>query len=403
VIKLNEVVIASACRTPIGKFGGALQKFTAAELGALVIKEALARACVEPEKVDYVFMGQVLTAGCGQVPSRQASIKAGIPSLTPSITINKVCSSGIKAIDLAVQMIQTGRADICVAGGMESMSNVPYGLPEMRWGAKMGVPSKDVVDLMVVDGLWCSFYNRHMAVHGSDVSREFGVTREEQDEWAYYSQTMANKAIAAGALKDEIEPVKLKGTKGMEVFFDTDEGPRADTTMEGLAKLPPVFDPEGTVTAGNAPGLNDGAGAVVLMTLEKAVQLGIKPLCTILGYTEVSQDPKYIATVPGLSIKKLLGGTGYSLDDMKLIEINEAFAAVAVVSGKKILGMSDTDMRNRVNVNGGAIAFGHPIGATGARIAMTMAYELRRRGGGVGICGICSGAAQGDAMLIKVD
>ncbi len=403
MIKLNEVVIASACRTPIGKFGGALQKFTAAELGALVIKEALARACVEPEKVDYVFMGQVLTAGCGQVPSRQASIKAGIPSLTPSITINKVCSSGIKAIDLAVQMIQTGRADICVAGGMESMSNVPYGLPEMRWGAKMGVPSKDVVDLMVVDGLWCSFYNRHMAVHGSDVSREFGVTREEQDEWAYYSQTMANKAIAAGALKDEIEPVKLKGTKGMEVFFDTDEGPRADTTMEGLAKLPPVFDPEGTVTAGNAPGLNDGAGAVVLMTLEKAVQLGIKPLCTILGYTEVSQDPKYIATVPGLSIKKLLGGTGYSLDDMKLIEINEAFAAVAVVSGKKILGMSDTDMRNRVNVNGGAIAFGHPIGATGARIAMTMAYELRRRGGGVGICGICSGAAQGDAMLIKVD
>lgn len=403
MIKLNEVVIASACRTPIGKFGGALQKFTAAELGALVIKEALARACVEPEKVDYVFMGQVLTAGCGQVPSRQASIKAGIPSLTPSITINKVCSSGIKAIDLAVQMIQTGRADICVAGGMESMSNVPYGLPEMRWGAKMGVPSKDVVDLMVVDGLWCSFYNRHMAVHGSDVSREFGVTREEQDEWAYYSQTMANKAIAAGALKDEIEPVKLKGTKGMEVFFDTDEGPRADTTMEGLAKLPPVFDPEGTVTAGNAPGLNDGAGAVVLMTLEKAVQLGIKPLCTILGYTEVSQDPKYIATVPGLSIKKLLGGTGYSLDDMKLIEINEAFAAVAVVSGKKILGMSDADMRNRVNVNGGAIAFGHPIGATGARIAMTMAYELRRRGGGVGICGICSGAAQGDAMLIKVD
>jgi len=395
--------LSSACRTPIGKFGGALQKFTAAELGALVIKEALARACVEPEKVDYVFMGQVLTAGCGQVPSRQASIKAGIPSLTPSITINKVCSSGIKAIDLAVQMIQTGRADICVAGGMESMSNVPYGLPEMRWGAKMGVPSKDVVDLMVVDGLWCSFYNRHMAVHGSDVSREFGVTREEQDEWAYYSQTMANKAIAAGALKDEIEPVKLKGTKGMEVFFDTDEGPRADTTMEGLAKLPPVFDPEGTVTAGNAPGLNDGAGAVVLMTLEKAVQLGIKPLCTILGYTEVSQDPKYIATVPGLSIKKLLGGTGYSLDDMKLIEINEAFAAVAVVSGKKILGMSDTDMRNRVNVNGGAIAFGHPIGATGARIAMTMAYELRRRGGGVGICGICSGAAQGDAMLIKVD
>jgi acetyl-CoA C-acetyltransferase len=403
LITLKEIVITSACRTPIGKFGGALKKFTAMELGALVIKEALARACVEPEKVDYVFMGQVLTEGCGQVPSRQASINAGIPSLTPSITINKVCSSGIKAIDLAVQMIQTGRADICVAGGMESMSNVPYGLPDMRWGMKMAVPSKDVVDLMVVDGLWCSFYNRHMAVHGSEVAREFGVTREEQDDWAFYSQTMASNAIAKGALRDEIKPVKQKGTKGKAVLFETDEGPRADTTLEGLAKLPPVFDPEGTVTAGNAPGINDGAGAVVVMSSEKAVQLGIKPLCTILGYTEVSQDPKYIATVPGLSIKKLLGRTGYSLDDMKLIEINEAFAAVAVVSGKKILEMSDTDMRNRVNVNGGAIAFGHPIGATGARIAMTMAYELRRRGGGVGICGICSGAAQGDAMLIKVD
>jgi acetyl-CoA C-acetyltransferase len=404
-IKLNEVVIASACRTPIGKFGGALQKFTAAELGALVIKEALARAGVEPEKVDYVFMGQVLTAGCGQVPSRQASIKAGIPSLTPSITINKVCSSGIKAIDLAVQMIQIGRADICVAGGMESMSSVPYGLPDMRWGVKMGVPSRDVIDLMIVDGLWCSFYDRHMAVHGSVVSREFGVTREEQDEWAFYSQTMANRAIANGALKDEIKPVELNrnGNKSKTVIFDTDEGPRADTTLEALAKLPPIFDPEGTVTAGNAPGLNDGAGAAVLMTREKAVQLGIKPLCEILGYAEVSQDPKYIATVPGLSIKKLLNRTGYSLKDMKLIEINEAFAAVAMVSGKIILGMSDTDMRSRVNVNGGAIAFGHPIGATGARIAMTMAYELRRRGGGIGICGICSGAAQGDAMLIKVD
>lgn len=403
MISLKEVVFASACRTPIGKFGGALKKFTAAELGALVIKEALARARVEPEKVDYVFMGQVLTAGCGQVPSRQASIKAGIPSLTPSITINKVCSSGIKAIDLAVQMIQTGRADICVAGGMESMSNVPYGLPDMRWGAKMGVPNKDIVDLMVVDGLWCSFYNRHMAVHGSDVAREFGITREEQDDWAYYSQTMANNAITNGALKDEIEPVKLKGTKGKTILFETDEGPRADTTLEGLAKLPPVFDPEGTVTAGNAPGINDGAGAVVIMSREKAIELGIEPLCTILGYTEVSQDPKYIATVPGLSIKKLLGRSGYSLEDMKLIEINEAFAAVAIVSGRKILDLTEKDMKERVNVNGGAIAFGHPIGATGARIAMTMAYELKRRGGGIGICGICSGAAQGDAMLIKVD
>lgn len=399
---MKEVVVVSACRTPIGRFGGMLRSLTAVELGALVIKESLRRAGVKPEQVDYVFMGQVVTAGCGQVPARQAAVKAGVPADVPSITINKVCSSGIKAIDLAAQMIAAGRADICVAGGMESMSNTPYGLPEMRWGARMGVPGRQVLDLMVYDGLWCSFYNRHMAVHGSEVAKEFGITREDQDRWAYHSQMNAKQAMEGGKLKDEIFPVEIRDPRGGVKTVETDEQPRPETTLEALAKLPPVFDPDGTVTAGNAPGINDGAAAVVVMSREKAAELGITPLWTILGYAEVSQEPKYIATVPGLSIRKLLKETGYALEQMKIIEINEAFAAVVLVSAKKILEMPEEDLYTRVNVNGGAIAYGHPIGATGARIAMTLAYELKRRGGGIGICGICSGAAQGDAMLIKV-
>lgn len=400
---MREVVVVSACRTPIGKFGGALKSLQAVDLGALAIKEALQRAGVKPEKVDYVFMGQVVTAGCGQVTSRQSAIKAGIPSTTPSVTINKVCSSGIKAIDLAAQMIKSGRAEICVAGGMESMSNSPYGLPEMRWGARMGIPSKPVVDLMVNDGLWCPSYNRHMAVHGSEIAREFRISREEQDSWALHSQMKAKAAIEEGKLKEEIVPVKMEGSKGEVKTVSLDEQPRPGTTMEMLAKLPPVFDPDGTVTAGNAPGVNDGAAAVVVMSRAKADELGIKPLWTILGYAEVSQDPKYIATVPGLSIKKLLTENGYSINDMNLIEINEAFAVVVLISAMKILGMSEEDMYKKINVNGGSIAFGHPIGASGARIAMTLAFELRRLGGGIGVCGICSGMAQGDAMLIKVE
>lgn len=400
---MPEAVIVSACRTPIGRFGGGLRSLKAVDLGAIAISEALGRAGIKGEAVDYVFMGQVVPAGCGQVPSRQAAIKAGVPASVPSITINKVCCSGIKAIDLAVQMIQAGRAHVCVAGGMESMSNCPYGLPEMRWGARMGVPGRQVVDLMVYDGLWCSFYNRHMAIHGSEVAKEFGISREEQDQWAFRSQMRAKAAMEAGRLGDEIVPVEVAGAKGEVKVVAVDEQPRPDTTLEGLAKLPPVFDPHGTVTAGNAPGVNDGAGAVVVMSRDKAEELGLKPLCTVLGYAEVSQDPKYIATVPGLSIRRLLEETQYSLVTMDLIEINEAFAAVALVSGKKILGMAEEDMDQRVNVNGGAVAFGHPIGATGARIVMTLAYELRRRGGGLGVCGICSGAAQGDAMLIKVE
>lgn len=408
--KFREVVVVEACRTPYGRFGGALKEFTAPELGALAIKEVLRRTNgkVKPSDVDYVFMGQVVPAGCGQIPSRQATILSGLPESVPSITINKVCSSGIKPIDLAAQMIQLGRAEICVAGGQESMSNGPYALPEMRWGVRMGLPGRSVIDLTVYDGLWDAFYNRHMAVHGSEVGDEFGITRQDQDEWALRSQMAAVEAMKTGKLDDEIFPVEVKQGKKV-IIFDKDEGPRPETTMEGLAKLPPVFNHKspvtgnpGSVTAGNAPGVNDGGDVCLLMSREMADKLGLKALFTILDYAEVSQPPKDIATVPGLAIKKILEQNEMTLDKIDLIEINEAFAAVVLVSARNILGMSKEDMFKRVNVNGSAIAYGHPIGATGARIVMTLAYELRRRGGGVGICGICSGHAQGDAMLIKV-
>ena len=407
---VREVVVIEACRTPYGRFGGAFKDFTAPELGALAIKEVVRRTNgkVKPSDVDYVFMGQVVPAGCGQIPSRQATILAGLPESVPSITINKVCSSGIKPIDLAVQMIQLGRAEICIAGGQESMSNGPYAMPEMRWGVRMGLPSRPVLDLTVYDGLWDAFYNRHMAIHGSEVGDEFAVTRQDQDEWALHSQLAAVDAMKTGKLDDEIFPVEVKQGKKILVV-DKDEGPRPETTMEGLAKLPPVFNHKspvtggpGSVTAGNAPGVNDGGDVCLVMSREKADELGIKPLFTILDYAEVSQPPKDIATVPGLAIKKLLDQNDMTLDQVDLIEINEAFAAVVLVSAQCILGMSKEDMFKRVNVNGSAIAYGHPIGATGARIVMTLAYELRRRGGGIGVCGICSGHAQGDAMLIKV-
>jgi acetyl-CoA C-acetyltransferase len=408
--KFRDVVVVEACRTPYGRFGGALKDFTAPELGALAIKEVLRRTNgkIQPSDVDYVFMGQVVPAGCGQIPSRQATILAGLPDSVPSITINKVCSSGIKPIDLAAQMIQLGRAEICIAGGQESMSNGPYALPDMRWGARMGLPDRSVVDLTVYDGLWDAFYNRHMAVHGSEVGDEFGFTRQDQDEWALRSQMAAVDAMKNGKLDDEIFPVEVR--QGKKVFiFEKDEGPRSETTMEGLSKLPPVFNHKspvtggpGSVTAGNAPGVNDGGDVCLIMSREKADETGMIPLFTILDYAEVSQPPKDIATVPGLAIKKVLEQNDMTLDQVDLLEINEAFAAVVLVSARSVLGMSKEDMFRRVNVNGSAIAYGHPIGATGARIVMTLAYELRRRGGGIGICGICSGHAQGDAMLIKV-
>ncbi len=405
----REVVCVEACRTPYGVVGGKLKEYDAPQLGALAIKEVLRRTNgkVKPEDVDYVYMGQVVPAGNGQIPARQATILAGLPESVPSISVNKVCSSGIKTIDLAVQTILLGKADIVIAGGQESMSHCPYALPDLRYGKRMGLLNADCVDLMVYDGLWDAFYNRHMAIHGSEVSDEFGFTREDNDEWGYTSQMRAVAAMKAGWLDDEIFPVEIN--KGKEIMTQ-DEGPRPQTTMEGLAKLPPVFNHKstvtgqpGSVTAGNAPGVNDGGDVCLLMSREKADELGLKPLFTIVDYAEVSQQTKDIATVPGLSIQKVLEQNGMTYKDVDLIEINEAFAAVALVSARSILGMSKEEMLAKVNVNGSAIAYGHPIGATGARIVMTLAYELKRRGGGYGVCGICSGHAQGDAMLIKVE
>jgi acetyl-CoA C-acetyltransferase len=392
---MAETVIVSAARTPIGKFGGALKDFSAADLGGIAIKETVKRSGVSGKDIDLVIMGQVLQAGCGQIPSRQATLKAGLPKEVPSETLNKVCASSFRAVTLADQVIRAGDASIVVAGGMESMSNAPYASLSQRWGQRMFHSS--MLDLMVHDGLWCAVYDRHMAVHGGVVAKEYGISREEQDEWALRSQTLASRAIASGLLKDEIVPVTIRGKKG-EIIFDTDESPRADTTIESLTKLPALFTKENTVTAGNAPGTNDAGSAIMLMSRERADNMGVKPMATIVGHAMVAEDAAYIASAPGNAINKLLKKAKMSINDIDLIEVNEAFAAVALVSGK-IVGWD----AQKVNVNGGAIAFGHPIGASGARVIMTLVYEMRRRGLKYGVAAICSGAAQGDAILVRCD
>lgn len=393
---MRETCIVSAVRTPFGAFGGSLSKMQATDLGALVIKEAVKRAEIDGAMVENVIMGMVVQAGAGQVPSRQASIRAGLPVEVTSETINKVCASGLRAVTLGDQIIRSGDADIIVGGGMESMSNAPFGLKKARWGYRMG--NEQIVDLMVNDGLWCAFHDVHMVLHGSTGAKKYGISREEQDELAFNSQMRAVNSIREGKFKDEIVPVSVPQNKGDAKLVDTDEGPRPNTTREGLAALSPVFIKDGTVTAGNAPGINDGAGALVLMSTEKASQLGKKPLARILGHATTAAEPELIGAAPGLATNKLLAKMGMKIDAIDLIEVNEAFAAVPLVSGK-ITGWA----MKKVNVNGGAVALGHPIGASGARIIATLIYELRRRGGGLGLATICSGAAQGDALLIKVD
>lgn len=392
----RDVVVVSYARTPFGKFGGGLKSLKAVDLGAIAIKGALEKINLDPKLVDYVFLGQVLQGGNGQQPARQATIKAGLDWETPAILVNKVCSSGIIAIQQAWMRIKLGMSDIVVAGGMESMTNAPYFLPNERWGARMG--DGKVKDLMVHDGLWCPFYDRHMAVHGSVVSAEYEISREAQDELALRSQKLATEAMEKGLLKGQIVPVELKNKKGRVTVVLEDESPRKDASLEDMAKLPPIFVKDGTVTAGNAPGVNDGAGALVLMSREKAEELGIKPLATIIDYAEVSQEAQYIATVPGLSINKLLEKNNMTVNDIDFFEVNEAFAAVALVSQK----IAKFDLE-KTNVNGGAIAFGHPIGATGARIVMNLIEILRQRDGKYGVTAICSGAAQGDALLLKLE
>ena len=379
-------VIVSAVRTPFGRLGGGLAARSATDLGAAAIRAALDRAGIEPAQVEYVIMGQVLQAGVGQAPARQAAVAAGVPKEVPADTINKVCASSIRAIEIADLMIRAGGHDLVVTGGMESMSNAPYLLPKARFGYKLG--NGEVLDHMVFDGLTSTFDGLHMVEQASKVSRELEISREDQDEWAYRSHQRAAAAQDSGRFEDEIVPV------GDTV---ADEGVRRDTTIEKLASLQPVFDPDGTTTAGNAPGVNDGASCVIVCSDEFARSHGLEPLATILAQGYVADDFAYLARTPARAGEQVLSAAGKAIGDVKRVEINEAFASVAKNS-TRMLGV-DEDI---VNVNGGAIALGHPIGASGGRIVATMVHELRREGGGLGLAAICSGGGQGDALLLEV-
>ncbi len=392
---MSKTVIVSGVRTPFGKFGGGLSSLTASRLGGIAIKAALERSGVAMDQVDEVIMGNVLQAGQGQIPSRQAARYAGLPWSVTTETINKVCASGLRSVTLADQIIRSGDEEIIVAGGMESMSNAPYVLPKARWGLRMGNAS--LVDSMINDGLTCSFAGVPMGSYGNQCAEEFGIPRSAQDEWAYRSHQRAIEAIDKGILAQEIVSVPVPVRKGTSIVMAQDEVPRRDTSIEKLAKLAPAFGKEGTITAGNAPGVNDGAGALVLMSEERAKKEGKTPFAYIVGHAEVAVEAKDFPKTPGLVIQELLRKTGKSLAEIDLFEINEAFAAVALVSGKLV----PLDLE-KVNVNGGAVALGHPIGASGARIMITLMYELKRRGGGLGIAAICSGGGQGDAILIEV-
>jgi acetyl-CoA C-acetyltransferase len=383
---VSRSVIVSAVRTPFGKLGGSLADKEATELGSIVIREALDRAGVENDEVEYVIMGQVLQGGAGQAPARQASIGAGLPKEIGSDTINKVCASSIRAVGMADQMIRAGDHQIVVAGGMESMSNAPYALKKARFGYRLG--DGTLIDLMTHDGLTSTFDNRHMVEQASFVSRELGIPREDQDRWALRSHERAIRAIDEGRFREEIVPVG---------DFAVDEGPRRDTSYEKLSKLKPVFDPEGTTTAGNAPGVNDGASALVVTSEEFARKRGLEVLATIVSQAYIADEFAYLARTPAKAGKKALAKVGKKIDDVERVELNEAFSSVVLNSAK----MLDVDPE-KVNVNGGAVALGHPIGASGGRILSTMIYELRRNGGGLGLASICSGGGQGDALLIEV-
>ena len=392
---MREVVIVSAVRTAIGKFGGSLTPLSAPQMGAIVIKEALNRAGVKPELVDEVIMGNVLQAGLGQNPARQAAIFAGMPVEVPAFTVNKVCGSGLKCVELAAQSILAGDNDIVVAGGMESMSNAPFTVPgKARWGLKMG--DQKMIDVMIRDGLWDAFNDYHMGITSENVAEKFGVTREDQDEVAARSQARAIEAIKSGAFKEEIVPVTIKTKKGEKVF-DTDEFPREGTTMEVLAKLRPAFKKGGTVTAGNASGLNDGAAALVLMTAEKAAELGLKPMAKIVSYASAGVDPAIMGIGPIPASRKALAKAGLEVKDLDLVEANEAFAAQTVEVGREL--QLDWD---KTNVNGGAIALGHPIGASGARILVTLLSALKHRNKKLGLATLCIGGGMGTATVVEM-
>ena len=393
---MREVVIASAARTPIGSYGGTLKDTPAVALGTIAVKEAIKRAGIQPEMVEEVMLGCVLQAGLGQNVARQVSMAAGIPQEVPSLTVNKVCGSGLRTVGLAAQIIKAGDADIIVCGGTESMSMAPYALPSARWGARMG--NQQMVDLMINDGLWEVFNNYHMGVTAENIAEQWSLTREEMDEFALSSQLKAEAAIKAGKFKDEIAPVEIPQKKGDPIVFDTDEYPKFGASIEKMAKLKPAFKRDGGgVTAANSSGINDGAAAFVVMSKEKAEELGITPLCTIKSYASAGVDPKIMGIGPVPSSNKALEKAGLTIGDMDLIEANEAFAAQSVAVGKE-LGID----LEKLNVNGGAIALGHPIGASGGRILVTLLYEMKRRGSKYGLATLCIGGGQGTAMVVEM-
>lgn len=392
--ELNEAVIISAARTPVGKFLGSLKGFTAPQLGAIVVRESVKRAGLKPEDVDEVIMGCVIQAGLGQNPARQAALNGGLPSTVSAVTVNKVCGSGLKAVMMAAQGVQLGDAEIVVAGGMESMSNAPYLIPKAREGYRLG--NGELVDSMINDGLWCAFENYHMGCTGEVVADEYAINRAQQDEFAANSHRKAAAAIKAGKFKDEIVGVEIPQRKGAALIFDTDETVREETSAEVLAKLKPAFKTEGTVTAGNAPGVNDGASALVVTSLRRARELGVEPMGRIVAQATAGVEPRLVMMAPVEAVRKLFKKTGWSPSEVDLVELNEAFS-VAALAVTRELGLDP----EKVNVNGGAVALGHAIGQSGSRLLTTILYELKRRDARRGIVSLCLGGGNAVALAVE--
>lgn len=392
--ELNEAVIISAARTPVGKFLGSLKGFSATQLGAIAVREAVKRAGIKPEDVDEVIMGCVIQAGLGQNPARQAALNGGLPSTVAAVTVNKVCGSGLKAVMMASQAVQLGDSEMVVAGGMESMSNAPYLIPKAREGYRLG--NGELVDSMINDGLWCAFENYHMGCTGEVVADQYTIGRSEQDEFALNSHRKAAAAIKAGYFKDEIVPVEIPQKKGAALIFDTDETVREDTSIEGLGKLKPAFKQEGTVTAGNAPGVNDGASALVVTSLRRARELGVEPMAKIVAQAVSGVEPKMVMMAPVEAVRRVLKKTGWSPSEVDLVELNEAFS-VAALAVTRELGLDP----EKVNVNGGAVALGHAIGQSGSRLLTSILYELKRRDARRGIVSLCLGGGNAVALAVE--
>ena len=395
----REAVIVGGCRTAIGRFMGGLSTTPAPQLGSIAIREAVRRAGIDPAEVDETFMGCVVPNGTGQAPARQAAIAAGIPATVGAMTLNKVCGSGLKSVMLAAGLIRAGDGDLYVAGGMENMSLAPYLLPQARTGYRLG--NGEIVDSVVHDGLWSSFTGQHMGCSAEFIARQFKLTRQELDEYAYHSHRKAIEAMDAGRFRAEIVPVELPQRKGPPILFETDEAPRRDTTVEALARLKPAFDPNGIVTAGNSPGITDGAAALVVTSRQKAEEMGLKPMARILGYGQAAVEPEWLFIAPAHALRRLMQRTGLRLADFDLVELNEAFAAQVLADGRELEGEGwDWD---KVNVNGGAIALGHPIGCSGARVLVTLLYALQERGLQRGLASLCLGGGEAVALAVEME